>query len=308
MTDLISVIIPTFGRPNFLVRAVNSVLLQTHGNVEVIVVDDNLPDSLHRSGTEMIMSDLMRDPRVKYFKHQENRKGSAARNTGLRAAKGVFVSFLDDDDELLPLKLEKQIMLLKQKPQYKAVYCFNTSFYNGHALRTTTYNRCGDCTFDILSLRSDIHTSSLLMCRESVIAIGGFDETFVRHQEFEFMVRFFDKFKMCCFPEVLLHVHTDSSMNRPDVDRLVAAKQHYYAKMDGFIKKLSPEQQAEMFKAHNLHLFRTCVKNFDLRALKYLYLSRPNCHDFSVHFSPFFQKYIMLAIVRLKKRIFYVKW
>lgn len=301
MIDLISVIIPTFGRPDFLARAVNSVLLQTYDTVEVIVVDDNLPGSLHRAGTEMVMSELMRDPRVKYLKHQKNRNGSAARNTGLRAAQGAYVSFLDDDDELLPLKLEKQIELLKQNPEYKAAYCFNTSLYRGHALRTTTYNKAGDCTFDILSLRADIHTSALLICRESANAIGGFDETFVRHQEFEFMVRFFYNFKMCCVPEVLLNVHIDSAMNRPDVDRLILAKSHYFKKMTQFIERLSQDQQAEIFKAHNLHLLRTCLKDFDPRAIKYFYLSQPNWDDVSEYLTPFVIKYLRMFIIRTKR-------
>ncbi len=291
MSTLVTVVIPTYGRPDYLPRAVESALNQTYTNIEVIVVDDNGDGGAHRAETEAVISCFMHDNRVKYIKHEKNKNGSAARNTGLKAASGTFIGFLDDDDELLPTKIEKQLRMLLMRPEYGAVYCLNTLFYKGAQIRSTSYTTEGDCTFDILSLRSDIHTSSLLLRKERVEEIGGFDESFYRHQEYEFMIRFFERNWMCCVPEILLHAHIDSNMNRPGVDRQIEVKRHYFEKMARFIGKYSEVDRATIVKVHNLVLFRTCLKNMDARAIKYLLMSNPSMDDVIAHLLPFAKKY-----------------
>lgn len=92
---LFSVIIPTYGRPEFLTEAVSSVLRQSVGSVECIVVDDcsSQPPTLPR------------DPRIRLVRRRENGGPGAARNTGLAEATGTFVAFLDDDDLFEPDRL-----------------------------------------------------------------------------------------------------------------------------------------------------------------------------------------------------------
>jgi len=96
--DLVSVIIPTYNRAMGCKAAVESVLSQTHGNVEVIVVDDG-----SRDNTREVISGM--DDRVKYI-YQANAGVSAARNTGLGAATEKYIAFLDSDDSWLPRKVE----------------------------------------------------------------------------------------------------------------------------------------------------------------------------------------------------------
>lgn len=88
-----SVIIPTFNRAHVLPRAIDSVLGQSHGDFELLVVDDGSVD-----GTEPCVA-AYRDVRIRYIRHEHNRGQNTARNTGLEAARGMFVSFLDSDDE-----------------------------------------------------------------------------------------------------------------------------------------------------------------------------------------------------------------
>jgi glycosyltransferase involved in cell wall biosynthesis len=102
---LVSAVIPTRNRPDLVVRAVRCALAQTYVNLEVIVVVDG-PDS----ATEAVLSAL-NVPRVRVFPLAENVGGSEARNTGVRAARGEWVALLDDDDEWLPEKIEKQMRL-----------------------------------------------------------------------------------------------------------------------------------------------------------------------------------------------------
>ncbi len=103
MIKNVSVVIPTYGRPDLVFRAVKSILAQTFNNIEVIVVVDG-PDE----NTERVINQV-NDPRIKVLVLPENVGGSDARNAGVRLATSDWIAFLDDDDEWFPEKLAKQI-------------------------------------------------------------------------------------------------------------------------------------------------------------------------------------------------------
>jgi glycosyltransferase involved in cell wall biosynthesis len=110
MNNLISVIIPTYNRENFIKETIDSVLNQTYKNIEILIVDDGSTDNTR----EIIES--INDPRIIYI-YQDNTGASASRNTGIKNAKGEYVAFLDSDDSWLPDKLEKQIKFIQNNPQ-----------------------------------------------------------------------------------------------------------------------------------------------------------------------------------------------
>ena len=97
----VSAIIPTYNRANIVIRAIQSVLNQTYQNFELLVIDDGSQDN-----TEEIVTGI-HDNRIKYIRHEKNKGVAAARNTGIEAAKGEFIAFLDSDDEWLPNKLKR---------------------------------------------------------------------------------------------------------------------------------------------------------------------------------------------------------
>lgn len=103
MTPIVSVVIPTLGRPQMLARAVASVLNQTMGDFELIVVVDG-PDP----ATSAYLATLS-DPRVKPLHNLTNSGAGPARDKGVQVSTGRWIAFLDDDDEWLPTKLEKQL-------------------------------------------------------------------------------------------------------------------------------------------------------------------------------------------------------
>jgi Glycosyl transferase family 2 len=107
---LASVIIPTCDRPDLLLRAIGSVLRQTHQDFEIIVVADRADDAVVKA----IRS--VNDARVRFVLNQESLTAAGARNTGADHAKGEWLAFLDDDDEWLPTKLEKQLALAGGHP------------------------------------------------------------------------------------------------------------------------------------------------------------------------------------------------
>jgi len=111
MFPLVSVVMPTFGRPDHLLRAIASVAAQDYPDIELLIVDDNDPSSADRSRTEIAVGELSNagNAAVRYIRRPANGGGSRARNDGISAATGHFITFLDDDDEYLPQKISKQV-------------------------------------------------------------------------------------------------------------------------------------------------------------------------------------------------------
>src|ERR1051325_7839947 len=102
---LVSVIVPTYNRANLLRETIESVLAQTYPNIELIVVDDGSTDE-----TPELLKQY--DDRLAYIRKQ-NAGGTAARNTGILAAHGEYLNFLDHDDLFLPTKIERQVKILQ---------------------------------------------------------------------------------------------------------------------------------------------------------------------------------------------------
>lgn len=113
-SDLVSVIIPCYNGARWVGEAIESVLAQTYRELEIIVVDDGSTDE----SAEVIK--LFRDGRIRYI-HQENRGLSAARNTGIAAAEGAYISFLDADDIYFPDKTRRQVAFLRGHPHADVV-------------------------------------------------------------------------------------------------------------------------------------------------------------------------------------------
>ena len=116
MSGLVSVIIPTFDRRQALREAVDSVLSQSHPEVEVIVVDDGSTD-----GTGEFMASAFDDPRVRY-RYQANAGVSAARNAGLDLATGAYIAFLDSDDTWEPWHLSLLVAGLDRHPEVGLIW------------------------------------------------------------------------------------------------------------------------------------------------------------------------------------------
>ena len=114
MTPLVSIITPTYNRPDMLVRAVKSVLAQTYQNLEIIVVNDA------GSPVEQALAEL-NDTRISYIRLGKNVERSAVRNLGILAAQGTYIAYLDDDDIYYPDHIETLVTAL-QKYSQEAAY------------------------------------------------------------------------------------------------------------------------------------------------------------------------------------------
>jgi GT2 family glycosyltransferase len=181
----VSVVLPAYNRAGAIRGAIESVLRQTWTDFELLVVDDASTD-----GTPAAVAEI-RDPRLRLIANPRNLGAAAARNAGIREARGAFVAFQDSDDEWLPLKLAKQMARLAD-PAFVAAYCGMLvigradDVHGGRdgarpEIRYVPHPGIAPVEGDILQslMRASIvSTQTLVARRDALLAIGGFDESF----------------------------------------------------------------------------------------------------------------------------------
>ena len=202
MLSLVSIVIPTYKRAHALEEAISSVKSQTYTHWELIIVDDNCPQSEERKSTENVMSQFQHEEKIKYVKHDSNQGACQARNTGLQQANGKYIAFLDDDDIWLENKLERQV---KQLDKSGSALCY--SDMNLEYQGRKKYFKCisSNSLFDkLLNQGFGICTSAFLITKESLLAINGFDDSLPSMQDYDLLLRLAERFECDYIPEALL--------------------------------------------------------------------------------------------------------
>lgn len=108
MSELVSIIMPSYNTGRFIKETIESVLAQSYENWELLIVDDCSTDN-----TDEVVKPFLADPRISYIKNEKNSGAAVSRNRALREAKGKWIAFLDSDDLWELTKLEKQIAFMK---------------------------------------------------------------------------------------------------------------------------------------------------------------------------------------------------
>lgn len=260
---MVTVIIPTYKRSITINRAVDSVINQSIKDIEIIVVDDNHSDSEERYLTEKAMEKYSTFPNIKYIKHPKNLNGSAARNTGIKLAKGDYISFLDDDDEYTPTRLEKMSNYLSSLDDtYGACYSgYIKMMPNGK-------NQVSDETIEgdlfVVALMRSLYIgsgSNLFFKREVVEKIGLFNEDFLRNQDLEYLVRVLQSFKMAHLNENLLKINYDVRTNYSTYEDEVERERLYEASFSSFIQSLDEKNKKKVFKMFGLERIRIAMRH-----------------------------------------------
>lgn len=181
MAPLVSVIIPTYNRAAYLLKALQSVKEQTYQFLEIIVIDDGSTDN-----TRMMLKDY--DGPVRYF-YQENQGISGARNAGIMNAHGEYVAFLDSDDYWVPEKTERQVALFEQNPGYGLVASRCASIRLDGSYRER--NRPGKSGWVLADLfkANFIRTSTAMVKKQCFERIGLFDEDLKECEEYDLWLR-----------------------------------------------------------------------------------------------------------------------
>lgn len=197
MTDqtqmpLISVIVPTFERSEMLPRALDSIYAQTYPNVEVIVVDDNIPGSDWEAKTLAALSPYRCRPNFIYTKTSGAVGGGAARNQAARLCSGTYVAFLDDDDRFLPSKLETQVAFMQAHDLDVSYHDVDWVDTNEKLVERRALDYAQDYSTDALLKAHILHslcpTAVYMIRRERLLETEGFGEV-PSGQDFILMLR-----------------------------------------------------------------------------------------------------------------------
>ena len=211
----VSVVIPAYERADVVGRAIDSALAQTVSDIEILVVDDGSTDD-----TEAVV-DGYDDDRVRYLAHDTNRGVSAARNTGVAAATGEYVAFLDSDDEWLPRKLERQLSALDGRgEEWVGAYCdvMTADLSTAGRLATLLSDKLfrsrapreggRELAEALLSMQVFMGPGSTLLVERSVLAeTGGFDEGLSIYEDWDLVLRVLAAGKLAYVDEPLALTH-----------------------------------------------------------------------------------------------------
>ena len=182
----VSVIIPAYNAAKYIAEALDSVLAQTLTSREILVINDGSPDT----------AELERElepyrESIEYLK-QDNQGAAAARNTGLRAARGEFVAFLDADDTWSPNFLQEQVAFIKRSNAdlvYADALLVGQSPTAGRTFMQVQPSRGTVTPESLLAVKATVLTSTVLARKKHILDVGLFDERLKRGHDFELWLR-----------------------------------------------------------------------------------------------------------------------
>lgn len=249
---LVSVIIPTYRGSDALMVALESIYRQSYKNFEVIVADDNGPGETEQLKTAEIIEYYAKKMTINYLV-KEHVNGSHARNNGLEVAKGDYICFLDDDDFYLPQYLEKAVKALETNPQ-KAIVFFDVIILNKEGTcRKVSNDKIS--SKDILLSKKEIGTGSNLFFRQKVYKeSGGFDERYLRFQDFEFITKKLNCYDSLWIKEKMIVKFFNQTDNFLNYEKSLKMQELY--RQDSLEKGLITAeelQQIQNLQLHNLY-------------------------------------------------------
>lgn len=278
----VSVIIPTYGIPHYLERAINSVLNQTLRNLELFVVDDNNPETEARKETEKLIASFS-DERLHYLKHPKNLNGAVARNTGIAKAKGKYIAFLDSDDEYKAERLQKCFDVMENADSSVAgVYTGCEFKRSGEMYYTHTDVTAGNFLLKTLACTFMFCTGSNIFVRSNAVQeINGFDGTFLRHQDYEFLSRIFEKYSLEAIQEVLV-IKNNDNVNLPNVEKMIDIKKQYLLKFASVIQQMPEDNKEYIYHSQYIQIAEAAQKTRKYKLANQYYKKAKNQGGLSI--------------------------
>lgn len=239
MIPEISIVIPSYNRPQLLDRLLQSIKNQSFENYEVIVVDDH---SSKWSEIHQVINGFKESiPGIKVFRNEANRGLSHSRNVGALNSRAEWVAFVDDDDEWMPRKLEKQRELIRGASEKIAlIYTWSRVERNGEFLRVQESINEGDVLLPLLK-ENFIPASSVVVRKSALIEAGLFDEKFMSCEDWDMWVRLTAlgyQVKVVKSHEMIYHKHAEWTMGESESAHI--GYQQFYEKHLHLYRKVDP--------------------------------------------------------------------
>ena len=200
---LVSIIIPTFNRVQFIGEALDSILFQTYAHWECIVVDDGSTDDTF----EILAAYCLKDERFQYFKRPAHwtKGANGSRNYGISKSKGLYLAFCDDDDFWLKFKLEKQMEVFQNHPNVDLV-TGNIEYVKIDGLRTgrvIEQDKNHNFLFEDFLYKNRMSMITPVFKREVYDNVGEFNTDFAIYEDWEYWRRVAYKHRIYAIPDVL---------------------------------------------------------------------------------------------------------
>ena len=246
-------------------EAIKSVLRQTFTDLELIVVDDGSTD-----GTQERLH-AIDDPRMRVVALERRGGQAAAMNAAIKEARGRYVAFLDADDVWLPEKMELQLERMETVGDqgWDRTYCGSRILtVDGRSVeRKATVE--GDLRYDLLSLSIEIGGNSTLVMRKNHLEdLGGFDETFPRHTDYDMVMRYCGVSGFAAVEEAMVIKH---GFNIPDGDLYAEVKERFLSKFGDDISSFGPARARHIRSAHWLDVaYVNLAQHKTLGGMRYL--------------------------------------
>lgn len=238
MNELVSAVVTTYKRePEIVKRALDSVVSQTYRPLEIIVVDDSPQDYNLRDDVKKLIETYEED--IYYIQHETNSGACAARNTGLKLSHGKYIAFLDDDDEWIKDKIEKQVDAFRSD-DIVFVYCPIWSVDDTTGKRKLRYTKFYEgYIYPQLMYSNFVGSTSFPLIRKKTLEdIGGFDLLMPASQDYDVWIRLAQKHKVACIAEPLgiYHWHDGEQISK-DPKKKIIARERIYEKNIDYINK-----------------------------------------------------------------------
>jgi glycosyltransferase involved in cell wall biosynthesis len=226
----VSIIIPAYNAARYLPAAIDSVLAQTYADWEIIVIDDGSTDGT-RSVAQSYGPNL--GARLRYV-YQANQGVSAARNRGIREARGEFLAILDADDVWLPTRLARGVAVMDDSPRVGLVHSRigrmgpdgQIIYYRGFLAKYQS----GMIARDLFTRRANILSATVLLRKRCLEDVGYFDETMQTCEDRDLWFRLAERYEVAYIDEILAHYRVDTGGATSHPDRMLKGQLFFVRK------------------------------------------------------------------------------
>jgi glycosyltransferase involved in cell wall biosynthesis len=247
--SFVSVVLPTFNGRDRIRGAIESVLIQDHEQLELLVVDDASTDDTR----EVVRS--IGDPRLRFMRLEANAGPYVARDLAIAEARGKLIAFIDDDDVWLPGKLRRQMAILTAHPEVALIHCAVRDVFPGGASRLRRlHRRANDYRENLCQDR--LATSTVVVRRSAIEDVGGFDITLRAFGDWDLWLRILRGHRAEAIDEPLAMINLrPGSIQRGSVEAFERSRKLVLDKHGDELRRLGLER-----RAMSLHHYAVAAK------------------------------------------------